>query len=216
MSGFQSNNKQPRKKEKLMAYETNSLGYKLTFKGPSTVEEYDQKAGRVGACLEDAVDNTIYRSTLPEWQEEFAKKLEEHTKQPRVTDSTATDKAKARAKDPSKVEDIKEKVKAYNARVTAGMSDTDKAAIAALAQSVADGILVDPSPSKRAKGPDKALLAKADSLLTLPADQLQEKIDKYLGRVEGFELETDEQDKPQRESLARLLGRYLDIMLAES
>ncbi len=30
-------------------------------------------------------------------------------------------------------------------------------------------------------GPDKDLLSKADSLLTLPADQLQDKVDKYLG-----------------------------------
>ena len=28
-------------------------------------------------------------------------------------------------------------------------------------------------------GPDKDLLSKADSLLTLPADQLQDKVDKY-------------------------------------
>ena len=56
-------------------YETNSLGFtKLKFNGPGTVEDYDRAAGKVGACLEDAVDNTIYRSTLPEWQAAFAKK----------------------------------------------------------------------------------------------------------------------------------------------
>jgi hypothetical protein len=199
-----------------MQYETNSLGYKLSFNGPATVEEYDQKAGRVGACLEDACDNTIYRGTLPEWQDEWAKKLAEHTGQARQVDKEATDRAKSRAKDPSKVQDIMEKVKAFDKRVTAGMNDAQKAELGKLAQQVADNIFVDPSPSKRAKGPDKALLAKAESLLTLPDDQLQQKIDKYLSKVEGFELETDDNDKPEKASLARLIGRYLDVLLSES
>src|SRR5437660_12881398 len=75
-----TNNQQRKNKQSMpKQYETNSLGYKLKFNGPSTVEEYDQAAGRVGACLEDAIDNTIYRSTLPEWQGSFAKKLTEIT-----------------------------------------------------------------------------------------------------------------------------------------
>jgi hypothetical protein len=199
-----------------MSYETNSLGYKLSFNGPNTVEEYDQKAGRVGACLEDACENTLYRSTLPEWQDAWATKLAELTNQQRQVDKEATDKARSRAKDPGKVQDILEKVKAYNQRVTAGMPEDQKNALALAAQQVADSITVDPSPSKRAKGPDKALLAKAESLLTLPEDQLQQRIDKYMSRVEGFQLETDDNDKPEKASLARLIGRYLDILLSES
>jgi hypothetical protein len=96
------------------------------------------------------------------------------------------------------------------------MSEVEKQELVVLAQKKADEITVDPSPSKRARGPDKVLLAKADSILTLPADQLQAKIDKYLAKVEGFELETDEADKPERTSLARLIGQYLDILLSES
>jgi hypothetical protein len=198
------------------SYETNSLGYKLRFNGPATVEEYDQAAGRTGACLEDACDNTIYRGTLPEWQAAWAKRLEEMTSTKRGVDQAATDRAKARSKKPEEVTDIPEKVKAYDARVKASMSDADKNALNAAAQEVADGILIDPSPSKRVAGPDKALLAKADSLLTLPEDQLQAKIDKYTAAVEGYELETDEESgKPDRTSLARLIGRYLDYLMAQ-
>jgi hypothetical protein len=197
-------------------YETNSLGYKLSFNGPKSVEDYDQKAGRVGACLEDACDNTIYRGTLPEWQDAFAAAVEEKLKVKRGVDNTATERAKSRAKDPSKIQDVPEKVKAFIQRVTAGMSEQEKGELTVLAQSIANNIVVDPSPSKRARGPGKDLLAKADSLLTLPADQLQAKIDKYLSKVEGFELETDEADKPERNSLARLIGQYLDILLSES
>jgi hypothetical protein len=198
------------------AYETNSLGYKLRFNGPATVEEYDTAAGRKDACLEDACDNTIYRGTLPEWQSAWAKRLEEMTGVKRGVDQAATDRAKARSKKPEEVADIPEKVKAYDARVKASMSDADKNALNATAQEVADGIAIDPSPAKRQAGPGKDLLAKADSLLTLPEDQLQAKIDKYMAAVEGFELETDEESgKPDRSSLARLIGRYLDYLMAQ-
>jgi len=199
-----------------MSYDTNSLGYKLSFEGPKTVEEYDSKSGKTGACLEDACDNTIYRGTLPEWQDAWAKKLEELTGQKRNVDQAATDRAKARSKEPGKVKDILEKVKAYDARVTAGKSEEEMKTFQAEAQKVADGITVDPSPSKRAKGPGKELLGKADSLLTLPDDQLQVKIDKFLSKVEGFELEEDENGKPERSSLAKLIGQYLTVILSET
>jgi hypothetical protein len=196
-------------------YDTNSLGYKLRFNGPATVEEYDQAAGRVGACLEDACDNTIYRGTLPEWMRAFAVRLEEMTGTKRGTDAEATARAKARSKKPDDVKDVPEKVKAFHARVTASMSDADKNALNAVAQEVADTIAIDPSPAKRVSGPDKQLLGKADSLLTLPDDQLDEKVEKMIGRVEGFELQRDENDRPDRSSLARLVGRYLEALMTE-
>jgi len=77
------------------------------------------------------------------------------------------------------------------------------------ARKLASKTATDASSSKRMAGPGKDLLSKADSLLTLPADQLQDKVDKYLGAVRDFQLETDENGKPDRVSLARLVGRYL-------
>lgn len=195
-------------------YETNSLGYKLKFNGPAAVEEYDQAAGRVGACLEDACDNTIYRGTLPEWQAAWAKRLEEMTGIKRGIDQAATDRARARSKKPDEVADVPEKVKAFDARVKASMSDADKAALNSVAQEVADSIVIDPSPAKRQAGPGKDLLVKADSWLTLPEDQLETKINKAREAVPGYDLEMDENDKPDRVSLARLIGKYLDELLA--
>jgi len=195
-------------------YETNSLGYKLKFNGPATVEEYDQAAGRVGACLEDACDNTIYRGTLPEWQAAWAKRLEEMTGVKRGIDQAATDRARARSKKPDEVADVPEKVKAFDARVKSSMSDTDKAALNSVAQEVADTVGIDPSPAKRIAGPDKSLLVKADSWLTLPDDQLEVKINKAREAVGAYDLELDENDKPDRISLARLIGKYLDELLA--
>lgn len=205
-------------------YDTNSLGYKLKFQGPATPEDYDRVGGKTGLCVEDAVENTIYRSTLPEWQEAFAKELEKLLGVTRTTDADATAKAKTRSKKPDSVKDISERVKAFNARVTAGLPDKpdpndpsihSKESVAALAQKIADSIMVDPSPSKRASGPGKDLLAKADSILTLPTDQIETKITKYSEKVPSYELARDEAGVPDRDSLARLLGQYLDAVLAE-
>jgi len=196
-------------------YETNSLGYKLRFKGPDSVEAYNTKAGRNDAALEDACENTIYRGTLPEWQAAFQERLEQLTGIARGIDQVATDRAKSRSKEPDKVKNVPEKVKAYVARVTANMSDADKATLPGLAQEVANGIEIDPSPSRRAAGPSKPSLVKADSWLTLPEDQMQAKIDKAMAAIDsGFELDTDEETgKPDRRSLAALIDKYVDTLL---
>jgi hypothetical protein len=196
-------------------YETTSLGYDLKFRGPKTEEDYDRAAGKVGACLEDAIDNTIYRGTLPEWQEPFAKRIEELTGQKRQVNQEATDAAKKRSKNPEKVKDVMETVRVFHNRVTAGMSDEDKKALAAIAQEVADGITVDPSPSKRQGGLRKDLKSKAESLLTLPTDQLEAKVTSYLDYIEGYELDRDEANKPTVESLGRLIGQVLEKKMSE-
>jgi len=92
-------------------YESTSCGLDLTFSGPESVEIYDQQSGKSGACLEDAVTNVIYRSTLPKWQRAFADALKALTKVERLVDSAATAKAQSRAKDATVVEDVMEKAK---------------------------------------------------------------------------------------------------------
>lgn len=197
-------------------FTTSSLGYPLKFKGNGTEEEYDREAGKVGAMCEDANENTLYRSTLPEWQEAFSKFLEEKTGQKRQVNEKATAEAKARSKTPDKVKDTMETVRVYHNRIAAAASDEDKKAFALMAQQLADGIRIDPSPSKRAAGLSKDLRSKADSLLTLPTDQLEAKVTKFLDKVPGFELERDDVNKPTTDSLGRLIGQYLDALLAET
>jgi hypothetical protein len=194
-------------------YETSSMGYKLKFNGPDTVDAYDKTAGRVGACLEDAVDNTIYRGTLPEWQEAFGEKVLIPRFGERQVNQSATDAAKTRSKTPEKVADIMETWSRYHARVTAGMSDEDKKALAVEAQNIAATISVDPSPSKRQAGPKKMFLDKADSWLTLDDNALEAKIGPALNAVPDFDLERDDNGKPERSSLARLIERYVDTMV---
>jgi|SRR5580765_8733823 len=193
-------------------YSTNSCGYKLTFPGPDTVEEYDKRAG-IGQCLEDAVSNTIYRGTLPEWQEEFAAFLEKETGVKRGVDEDATAKLKGRAKNPDNVNPQPEKFRVYNARVkgTWGNGDSNKEAqLQGWAQQVADRITVDPAPSIRQTAATKGDLAKVDDILSKDQDYVEAKVAKLLAAVPDFDLQRDEDGRPERLSLARLLGKWIE------
>lgn len=193
-------------------YDVNSIGFKLKFVGPATVEDYDRVAGVVGTCLEDAISNVIYRGTLPEWHAAFAEKVEAITGSKREVNAEQTAKNQARAKEGVTVPNVLETVPKYVKRALASADDSQRAQIQAAAQAVADTIKVDPSPSKRQSGPGKDLLAKADSWLTLDETAREEKVTKMLNGVPGFDLERDEENVPERASLARLIGEYLSAM----
>lgn len=197
----------------IATYKTNSLGYPLVLKGPNSAEVYDRRAGKVGATLESAVENDIYRGALPEWQDAFATHLESLTGEKRQVNQKATADAKARSKNPEKVKDVLETVRVFHNRIKTALSDEDKKALAAKAQEIADAIYVDPSPSKRAAGLEKGYREKAEGFLTLPDDQLEAKITKFLGVVEGFDLQRDEEGKPTVESLGQLIKQYVEAMM---
>ncbi len=187
----------------------------LTFPAHEDAESFDREAGEVGACVQEADASLAYRSHLPEFHRTFTEQMESLSGVKRGVNTDATEKAKARSKTPDKVDDIPESFIVWANRVKASLSEADFKALDAAAREQALKMPLDASPSKRMAGPGKDLLSKADSLLTLPADQLQTKVDKYLGSVGDFQLETDENGKPDRASLARLVGKYLDFMLAQ-
>jgi hypothetical protein len=199
-------------------YDLNSNGYKLSFPGPDTVEEYDQKGGRAGACLEDACSNTGYRATLPEWASKFAPKLADLTGIARGVDTEATEKAKKRAKDPANVKSVPEKFKAYNTRVRDEWAGEDEAKLKQLqdlAQEVADGTPIDPSPSARVSAVDKAYISKAEDILSHDEDYVEARVAKMAQLVPGFTLQRDEDDRPEKTSLARLVARWIEAKLEE-
>lgn len=187
----------------------------LPFPGHETAEDFDREAGEAGACVEEADASVAYRSTLPEFHKAFTPTMESLSGVKRGVNAEATARAKARSKTPDKVDDVPESFITYANRVKAQLGEEDFKALDAAARELAGKTPIDASPSKRQAGPGKDLLAKADSLLTLPADQLQAKVDKYLASVEGFQLDTDEAGKPERASLARLVGKYLDFVLSQ-
>lgn len=188
------------------------MGFKVTFNGPGTVEEYDTKAGKLGTCLEDAIDNTIYRSTLPELQDAILPIVKEFTGLDREVNTAQTEKNKSRAKDPSKVKDVMETVPNYVKRAIASLDEAKVNELGAKIQEAANKIEIDPSPSKRKAGIPKEFLAKADSVLTLGPDAIEAKVTDWLARVPGFEVERDENNVPTRESLANLAGEVIKTL----
>jgi hypothetical protein len=197
-----------------MKYETRSCGYKLAFEGPDSVEAYDQKANKTGQALEDAVNNTIYRGTLPEWQEAFARVLAQRTGIAREIDADATAKLKARAK--GEVRDIPERFKVYNNRVQAVYANGDEAKkkeLADWAQEVANSIEIDPSPTQRVSAATKGDLAKADDILDHDIDYVEAKVSKMLSKVPDFDLARDDENKPERTSFAKLIGKWIEVEL---
>jgi hypothetical protein len=49
--------------------EYSSLGLKVNFSVPESVEEFDANAKRIGACLEEATNNSVYRGMLGDFRD---------------------------------------------------------------------------------------------------------------------------------------------------
>lgn len=196
-------------------YETNSCGYTLKFNGPASVEDYDSRGGQ-GACLEDACQKTINTRTAIAWQEAFASILQERTGIPRQIDEFATQRVKTKSKNPDNVAPISERLHAYNTRVIAQWANGDeekRAQLQAWAQETADKIEINPSPTTKptasptiSKGGD---LAKANEILSHEKAYIEERVTLMLGEVPDYDLLRDDIGKPDAQSLARLLNRYI-------
>lgn len=198
-------------------YKTSSLGYDLVFRGPSTEEEYNSKAGTResgrSAVLEDAVENEIYRGTLPEFQDKFADEILRITGIARAENTAATEKARARAKSPEAAEKVKpvlETVKTYHSRVLAQVGDDVKAQLKAAAQAVADSIEIDPSAAERKGGVKKAYLDKAKSIIE--SGEAEAKIAKWRDAFDLDDVERDDAGNPTLASLARMVEAVIAKM----
>ncbi len=202
----------------LKDYETSSCGVSFKVPGPSTYAEYDEKAGKPDAALEDAVASEIWRGTLPKWQREFTPKLEALTGITRQVDEEKTAAAKKVAKNPKNVSDILEKFSAFAKRARgaflAGKEGDELAAaeaqLNALAQEVAETTPVDPSPSSREAAASKSSLAKADAVLLLEDDEIEAKVQKIMDVVPTISIDRDENTgKPTRNSLAKAIDAWV-------
>lgn len=197
-----------------MKFETTSSGYDLSFHAPNSVEEYDAKGGS-GQCLRDAIAETVNRSTILAWQADFAQVLEAHTKIPREIDAEATAKARARAKNPdSVIREVFERFSQYNKKVNdlyANGDETKRAELEKLAQEAADRVPVDPT-RQRTGAIAKGDMAKALDVLSGTPESIEAKVDKYLQTVD-FDLQRDDSGLPEKNSLARLIGKYVEALL---
>jgi hypothetical protein len=137
----------------MQAKQFNCLGFTVAVKVPQTAEEYDQLAGRVGAILDDAISNVVYRGVLTGVRADFCEELEKATGIARKQSPTGKKK-----KDAAGVEvDIMaydESEAKYAARVQAELKLTDEAFVAAY-QALMDKVVADeansfdPSETKR-------------------------------------------------------------------
>ena len=200
-------------------YETHSCGYRLKFAGPETVEAYEEIGG-AGTCLRDAVRLAINAETLPAWQEAFAALLEERTGIAREIDQEATSQAQARSKTPETAKPIHERVKPYTKRVLAIWVNGDKSKQAQLqqwAQETADTISIVPAPleTESVKLPplSKTEIAKANEILGHDSAYIEERITLMLSDIPDFPLARNPEGKPEPESLARLINRWLNKKL---
>jgi hypothetical protein len=197
-----------------MNIQTTSCNYNLTFKGPETVKAYDAKAGREGACLQDACLKTINSTTIVEWQKAFVNLLSERTGIAPQIDEEATTRAKARSKNPAKVSPVLERFSLYNARVLNewvgpnGDAKTDQ--LQKWAQEVADTIEISPSPGVKV---GSAELAKANEILSHDQEYIEERVSMMLTELPEFLLTRDAEGKPEAHSLARLLNTYITAKL---
>jgi hypothetical protein len=184
-------------------YETRSCGYRLTFQGPDSVEDYDAKVGKPGTALEHACLHTIHTRTLPEWQEKFASVLEERTGISRLIESEATETRKA----------VPERVLAFNKRIIAqwGNGNDKTAILQQWAQETADQMFVTPpaAPDEKLPPPSRADLDKAQQILARDPALVAQKIQLMLAEVPGFKLLRDVNGLPDPQSLAHLLNRYI-------
>lgn len=136
--------------------EYDSSGYTFKIAVPSTVEEYDQLAKRVGATLAAATDHEIYHGTLGEMREALADLVEEEYKVARREVGTG----KFEEEDGKKVEILKwESPQVYLDRVAAEKGLTTPKPFQKLVDRLSAGgdkeVKFDPSVHERKTGPKK-------------------------------------------------------------
>lgn len=168
----------------MQTVQVNSLGFKLNYDVPASVDEFDRLAKRTGAALDEANKNVIYRSVLNQFRDGFLhgldaekddagnvtrdaiKGLEELTKVERkykVTKPEIKDPATGKiTQEEVTVWDEKEemyKERVYATLVERGEFPSVEAAAAnflTLAQQVLSAIAFDPSKTERSSaGPKK-------------------------------------------------------------
>lgn len=128
--------------------EIKSLGFVLNVQTPSSADEFDQLAKRVGACLDEAVNNVLYRSYLAEFRDEFCDALAKQTGIERKEKITGKTKA------GNDIVVYAETEVEFVERVAAEKG-VEVASFAGLASEVAAKITFDPSATERKAGAKK-------------------------------------------------------------
>lgn len=186
--------------------------------GHISAEDFDKEAGKVGACVEEADYNIIYRDTLTVLQDKAASlftKLapslpvgvnEKATAKAQERENAAAEKAKRTPKTVS----VPETFNSWAARIKLGVDEATWKEIDTEFRALALATPVDATPNVRTSNlANKADLAKADEILTREPDAIEATVEKLSAPVPAFELLRDEAGKPERVSLAKLIAAYV-------
>lgn len=140
-----------------------TTGFEITLHVPSSIEVYDRLAKVSGACLKDAILNTVYRGSLAEFRANFCEAVEKETSIARKTKPTGKKDSEG-----ADVEVYDETEGEYFNRVLAESGRT-RESFASLVSTIASAIVFDPSATERkAPGPRKiakAYIAAAQTLI---------------------------------------------------
>lgn len=147
----------------------NTLGFELSISVPADAAEYDRLARKENACVESAVFNTIYRSTLAKFRDVFTSRVENETSIPRESEPILDAQGQVKKNDDGdELFRYTETEKDYFARVCATLvkdgsfasPEAAAASFANMAQEIMSSIAFDPAEKERAPaGPKK--IAKA-------------------------------------------------------
>lgn len=187
--------------------------------GHRTVEERDTEAGRSGITLEDADYSDLWRGGTDEIYAKWIPECEKLTGIKREADAERTAKAQARVK-PDKNGNVKtlnpvlDSQVTYAEKVQAQVSDEVWHKLDGLFRELALTTPIDASPSKRTGSVSKANLEKADDILRRTLDKIEIAVGQLQAVVPDFDLQRDEEGKPERTSLARLVGAFRDAPVA--
>lgn len=160
-----------------------SLGVEVNVPVPSDVAEFDLNAKRVNACLDEAIDNVVYRSYLADFRNLFCEVVETSTSIARKTKVVKKGDKEVEVWDETEGEYIR------GIRATKGWED-DNSALQLIAEAVlttvnADGKLVllfDASASERKQtGPKKLAIAYKEAAQRIFTNGNQDKWGTKLG-----------------------------------
>lgn len=98
-----------------------SLGLEVNLEVPASVEEFDTNAKRTGACLDEAINNVVYRGSLAELRDLFLHGREAD----KETGATAFDGIEQKTKIERKTRDTGRKDKDGNAILTFGETEAE-------------------------------------------------------------------------------------------
>lgn len=187
-----------------------------TKSGPITVEflchisesAYDKEAGYSGAMAEDAHRWHVHRSTINLFYADFIPKVEILTGIPRRVDEKKTLRKKSDSQNPDRISPIYESYTNYLTRIFPETTEALREEILSLALSLSQTFKVNVAPAERNSPVDICYYKRADSVLEQPLDIINQKISKLLQSVPNFQLARESNEKPQRDSLARLYQQY--------